>query len=168
MSNLIAEEIGQLYQYILEKSFKNFPSGTCYLAGYCLSEYFKRLGFESKSVTGSLALIDKKEKYIVYGNLNIPKSSRIGLYHTWCEIFIDDEWYILDVSLKYNKVVLKSFGANLSPKIPDILFTKEKNTFIWKYVPNENLVKESDYFLEKVPDEIKNGIVETLLKNTNI
>lgn len=162
------EEVGLLYQYILENSIKNYPSGTCYLAGYCLSEYFNKIGIKSKSVTGSLALIDKKENYIVYGNLSIPKSSRIGLYHTWCEILIDEEWYILDASLKYNKVALKSFGVNLNSKIPDILFTKERNTFIWKYVDNENLVKESNFYLDKVPLQLRNGIVETLIKNTNI
>jgi hypothetical protein len=168
MENSKFIEIGLLYQNTLESNVVNYPSGTCYLAGYCLAEYFKKIGFDSKSVTGSLALIDKNGKYIVYGNLNIPKSNRIGVYHTWCEILIDEEWHVLDPSLKYNKVTLKSFGAKLNPKIPDILFTKDKNTFVWKYVDNENLVKESDFHLDKATNQLKKGIIQTLIESSNI
>lgn len=165
MENLDFLKVGQLYQMILENSVSNYPFGTCYLAGFCLSEYFKSIGFEAKSVSGSLAVIDKKEKYYVYGNLNIPKSNRIGVYHTWCEILVDDEWYILDPSLKYNKVALKNFGIKLNPKIPDILFSKDKNSFLWKYIENESLIKESDKFLKLVSSELKNGIIQSLVKN---
>lgn len=162
-------EVGLLYQKTLESIVANYPSGTCYLAGYCLAEYFKTKGFESKSVTGSLALIDKNGKYIVYGNLNIPKSNKIGSYHTWCEIFINDEWYILDPSLKYNKVTLiKIYRFKLNSKIPDLLFTNDKNTYVWKYIPNENLVKESNNFLEKASIEIKNEVIQSLIKSSII
>jgi hypothetical protein len=164
MENSEFLEIGLLYQKTLEASVINFPFGTCYLAGYCLSEYFKSIGYESRSVTGNLALIDKNGRYYLYGNLNIPKSKRIGVYHTWCEIFINNEWYILDPTLKYNNVALKSLGAKLNSKIPDILFTKDKNSFAWKYIENENLAKESDQYLEKASNTVKNGIIQALEK----
>ena len=161
-------EIGLLYQKTLESSVANYPSGTCYLAGYCLAEYFKKKGFKSKSVTGSLALIDKNIKYIVYGNLKISKSNNIGNYHTWCEILINDEWYVLDPTLKYNKTYIKSLGTKLNPKIPDLLFTKDKNTYYWKYIPNDDFLKESNDYLIKAPNQLKDAIIQSLIRSSII
>lgn len=167
MENSKFIEVGLLYQKTLENCVPHYPSGSCYLAGYCLAEYFKKIGFESKSVSGSLELIDKNEKHIVYGNLKIPKSYNVGYYHTWCEIFINDEWYILDPSLKYNKVTLtKTNRFILNSKIPDLLFTNDKTTYFWKYIPNENLVKNSNYFLKKASNQLKNIIIQSLINSS--
>lgn len=43
-------EIGKSFQNFLEEKTENFPSGTCYLSAFCLSEYFKSIGYKSDCV----------------------------------------------------------------------------------------------------------------------
>jgi hypothetical protein len=159
-------EVCLIYQDILEASTVNYPSGTCYLAGYCISEFLNAIGLESKSVTGSLAIMSKSGNYLVYGNLKLPKSERIGVYHTWCEVLIDNDWYILDPTLKYNIMTLKKAGIKLNSKIPDVLVTKNKDTFLWKYIEDEKLVSTSNEFLNRANNELKKEIVDYILSCT--
>ena len=114
MNETILLQIAQRYQQTLESSVENYPTGTCYLAGYCLAEYFNGIGIPAKSVTGELAIVDKNGKYAVYGNMKIKKSTSVGYYHTWCEVLVNDKWFIVDPSMKYNKTFLKS-SMNFKP-----------------------------------------------------
>lgn len=114
------------------------PTGACYLFGHCLNQVFKELGYNSRKVTGSLALVCKGDKkYVVYGKLPL-KGYNVGDYHTWCEVEVDGIWIIVDPSIKYNKVAIKwqPEKIQLNPSIPDILITAESNTFKHKYIPD--------------------------------
>ncbi len=140
------------YQEILENLVGNFPSGSCYMSAFCLSEFLNSKGFSSRNVAGNLALIDKNGKYIIYGNLKL-KGKKVGDYHAWCETTIDNKTYIIDPSLKYNIVFLKkTVGIKLSPKIPSSLITTEKDTYNWKYVEDEKLMPMAQYFLNLMTD----------------
>jgi hypothetical protein len=158
------EQISKKYQDALELNADNFPSGTCYLAGYCLTKYFNKINFKARSVTGSVALIDKNEKYIIYGgNFNLKKKEIVGLYHTWCEVTINGQIYIVDPSLKYNLIFLKkNLKIKLSPKIPPILITTDKETYYWKYIEDNKLINYSDSFLKRAPKQLINAIISSL------
>ena len=153
-------ELCEKFQEKLENVSINFPSGTCYLSGYCLSEYLKRQGIDAKSITGSLALIDKNGRYVVYGALNLKKSKRIGVYHTWCEANISGKTYIIDASLKYNLIKLKKeFNIKVDDKISNSLVTKDKITYHWKYIQNDSLEKHSLEYLNKIEKQMIENLI---------
>lgn len=153
-------ELCDKFQEKLENEAINVPSGTCYLSGYCLSEYLKGKGIDAKSITGSLALVDKNGKYVVYGTLKLKKSKRIGVYHTWCEAIISGKTYIIDASLKYNLIKLKNeFNVKISDKISNSLVTKDKVTYHWKYVQNDSLEKHSLEFLKKIDKQMIENLI---------
>ena len=151
------------YQEILENLAGNFPTGTCYMSAFCISEFLNLKGISARDVAGNLALINKNGKYVIYGNLKL-KGQKVGEYHAWCEAIINDKTYIIDPSLKYNIVFLKkTMGVKLSPKIPLSLITTEKDTYNWKYVEDEKLKSIAKHFLDLMSANAQN--ILTLLNN---
>lgn len=128
------------------------PYGTCHLIAYILAEKLKAENIESRSVTGHLVLLDKKEKKILYSSKNPSNPRNVGHYHTWCEATIDNKTYIIDPSLKLNIQFLKNhFKIKVHIKIPDFLFTTEFNTYFWRYTEDTTLKKLSDIQLFQTP-----------------
>lgn len=151
----ILKSIALRYQSKLEAR-KNEPFGTCYAAGPCLSNYLNSIGIEARAVTGTLVLRDKHGKQIIYGRSQFSKKN-IGMYHTWCEAIVDGTTYIVDPSLKYNKVYLKKhhpLKIKISHHIPDVLVTQEKETYWWKFKEDEKLKPLSISYLEDCSSEL--------------
>jgi len=153
-------------QETIEKTFENEPTGICYLTGHCMTEILNTMGYNTKKVTGKLALKYKNiDKYAVYGNL---KGYNVGDYHTWCEVYSDGKIFIVDASLKYNKKGLKDyFKIKLSDKIPSTLVTDETNTYYWKYIQDDNLETKSLSFLHKISHSIIQRIISNTLEKSN-
>ncbi len=148
-------KICETFQKTLESEVGNVPTGTCYLSGFCLNEFFKRNGLNSKFVTGSLALIDKNGKYAIYGKLKLPKGKQVGTYHAWCEVTINDKVLIVDPSQKYNIYALKKYyNIKVSPKVLPITITEIPITYYWKYHEDEALAPLSNYFLKLADKEL--------------
>ncbi|WP_029035852.1 hypothetical protein [Salinimicrobium xinjiangense] len=138
----------QKYQSKLEATNLN-PYGTCYLAGPCIAEYLRTIGISARDVTGSLTLRDKHGKEIIYGKSK-PSSRNIGMYHTWCEASLDGTNYLLDASLKYNKVYLKKYlgtKIKIANQVPDILVTEKRKTYWWNYKEDKSLISVSQSYL---------------------
>ena len=157
----ILKKISTSLQEVLEASFNNYPSGVCYLTGHVMSEILNRLGYEAFEVTGSFALKSKSKKYIIYGDRKL-KGVNVGDYHTWCEVETDEDIYIVDPSLKYNKVTLKSMGYKVDSSIPDTIIATTDNTHFYKYIEDNTRVKYSKSFLETVDQTV----IEKLIQRT--
>lgn len=158
-------KIASNLQNSIEDTFANEPTGICYLTGYCMSEILNKMGYESKKVTGKLALMFRNnKKYAVYGKLN---GLRVGEYHTWCEVYADGKTYIVDPSLKYNKKALSYFPEkiSLSKSIPDILITTENNKYDWKYIQDDSLESLSLNFLQATPIEAIEMVISKTMES---
>ena len=151
------KEIAKKYQIELE-NYNKEPFGTCYLAGPCIAGYLQGIGVKAREVTGNLLILDKHGKYTVYGR-NKFKGKNVGEFHTWCEAEIDGKIYIIDASLKYNKIFLKEhFKIKANSNIPDILVTESQNTYYWKYFEEEELKPKSKTFY----DEVSSSVIQKL------
>ncbi|MCB0752929.1 MAG: hypothetical protein KDC52_15765, partial [Ignavibacteriae bacterium] len=92
----------------------------------------------------------------------------IGNYHTWCEVVINNETYIIDPSLKYNKLALKQyFDIKVNNKIPNLVFSKKANTYIYKYIEDISLECQSMSFLKRISTCRINEIVTKTLEKQN-
>ncbi|MCB0745870.1 MAG: hypothetical protein KDC90_00265 [Ignavibacteriae bacterium] len=163
------EKISLDLQEILEEIYYKSPAGGCYLIGHCLSEILNEYGLVSRKVTGKLALHIKNtnDKYAKYGIINL-KGHYIGNYHTWCEVVINNETYIIDPSLKYNKLALKQyFDIKVNNKIPNLVFSKKANTYIYKYIEDISLECQSMSFLKRISTCRINEIVTKTLEKQN-
>jgi hypothetical protein len=151
-----------------ENRFENYPIGTCYIVGHCLTEGLKRAGYIAKKVTGTHILKDKNEKNIIYGK-SIIKGKNIGYYHTWCVLEIDDEVIIIDPSYKYNKKGVNINPVKPNPKIPDFIITADSKQWLYCYYPDETLSHLSDFLLNQISGEliqaIINDVFECVIKN---
>ena len=156
-------------QNTLEGVIDGNLGGTCYLIGYCLTEILKKQGFESRCVSGTLAIIMQNEKkYAKYGNSKI-KGDLIGNYHTWCEVVVGNEVLIIDPSLKYNIKSLKSFfKLKINKMIPAILITSTPSSYYYKYVENNKLERCSKMYLNALDTIIINSVIEKTLKNMEV
>ena len=160
------QEVGTTYQKTLEEITANFPTGTCYLSAYCITEYLKQIGLNAKIIIGELALINIKDKYITYGSsFKIKKSINVGDYHAWCELSSENGSYIIDPSMKYNIAFLKlNHNFKVNKKTPSVLVTTEKFNYYWKYKENDKLVSHYNSFISKVPESFKSDIVNKLVE----
>ena len=165
MESVLAERAKRILQ-VVEEINGGAATGACYLYGHCLAEVFSKLGYNSKKVTGSLALICKGDKkYVVYGTLPM-KGYNVGDYHTWCEVQLGDSWYIVDPSIKDNKVAIKGHPEKikLNPSIPDIVVSSESITFKYKYIPDEKLEHYSIEWLDKLPTKFIKEIISKAIE----
>jgi hypothetical protein len=157
------EEIGKKIQEVVENTFINYPSGICYLTGFCVHELLKNRGYNSRKVTGKLALRSRNgKKNIVYGKL---EGILVGHYHTWCEAEYKGKTYIIDPSLKYNIKYLSQKKIKLSKSIPELLITEQKNTFNWKYVEDPELEQYSLSYLKNVHPDTIDSILKKCISN---
>jgi hypothetical protein len=141
-------------------------SGICYLLAHCLNDYFIKLGYESRKVSGKQALLRKSKniKYVSYGNFNKRNYNTIGDYHSWCEIVIDEVSYVIDVSLGYNKSYMKrNKNISLSNQIPNFIVTATPNTFYYKFVEDDSLSYLSEDTLSVIDPMLINRLIETPL-----
>lgn len=156
-------EITRKYQENLEELNGTPPYGTCHLAGYSLAAVFNERGYNSRSVTGHLMVLDKNEKKILYSSKDPTYRRNVGYYHTWCEIVMDGQIYIVDPSFKYNIPFLrKNYRIKVHPKIPPILVTKERHTYYWMYVEDNKLLPLSDAEMNKVDPNITDKLIDGL------
>lgn len=165
MTDVLFEK-AELILKITEERNGSAPTGACYLFGHCLNEVFKNMGYNSRKVTGHLAMVCKGDKkYVVYGKLPL-KGYNVGDYHTWCEVEQDGVWYIVDPSIRHNKVALKSHPEKikLNSSIPDIIISSEANTFKHKYIVDEKLEKYSLEWLQKLPTDFIDEIINSVSK----
>ncbi|WP_178984168.1 hypothetical protein [Winogradskyella helgolandensis] len=169
---LVAKEL----QKTIEDEFTNNPVGACYLFGHCLTEIFCRMGLQSRKVSGKLAILQKKgkAKYITYGKLPV-KGEQVGVYHTWCEVTIDNEVFIIDPSLKSNLGFIKKvFRIKINPMVDKgIIVTRTARTYYYKYYEDVTLESASNKSLKELVTENQiNSIIETTLNklqsSTNI
>lgn len=146
----------------LEEHSSNYPIGTCYLIGHCLTEGFKKAGFKSYEATGSAIFKDKHDNNIIYGK-SIVKGNNIGLYHTWCVIEINGDSIIVDPSVKYNKVAMKnSYNLKVNSKIPEFIITNKKSSWLHTYVEDSQLIHFSKDNLEKVHPNLIKTLINTV------
>ncbi len=153
-------------QTVIEKLYPNSKSGICYLLGHCLNEIFLANNFNSRKVTGKLALLNKsgKNKYIQYGRFPKLKGQLEGNYHTWCEIEIEGVIYIADTSLKYNLDFLRTERSiKIDEKIPPLLFSNTKSNYFYKYVEDESKEVQSMEFLNKISDIYLEEIINEVI-----
>lgn len=145
-------EIGKTYQKIIEERVAPFPSGICYHCAASLHKYFAKLSMHSSVVVGDLALLNISDKFAVYGNkMNLIKQENVGIYHAWCEVEIDENIFIIDPSIKYNRVFLKNqFNFKTSKKVLDVIISKERNKYHYKYRRNDSLISIYEDFLNKI------------------
>ncbi len=161
------KSICKTYQDSLEMQVSNFPTGTCYLSAFCLNEYFKKIGVVSKLVIGELAIINSKDRYVIYGKLlNLKKSLNVGDYHAWCEVEIEGKWFIIDPSIKYNIVFLKKqYNFKISSKVEESIVTYEKiQHIIGKYKENYDLTSYYTHFIHNASDKLKTDLIDILVK----
>jgi len=142
-----------------EELITNYPIGTCYLIGHCLSEGLIKAGYNAKKVTGTLVLKDKNDKNIIYGKSKV-KGKNIGYYHTWCILEIDNEVIIIDPSYKYNKTGIKINLLKTNPNIPDFIITNSSKNWLYSYFPDKNLENQSNLSLNNVPTELIEKIID--------
>lgn len=160
-------EIGKTYQEIIEERVKPFPSGICYHSAASLHAYFSKIYFESSVVVGDLAMLNTSDKFAVYGNMSLKRQENIGDYHAWCEIVLDDITYIIDPSIKYNKIFLKdSFKFKTSNKISDVIVSTKRETYHFKYRKNDLLIPKYESVLNTIEKGRRdiNSISEELIK----
>lgn len=141
------------YQTEIETNSANYPFGTCYLSAFFFQTYF-RDKYNARLIIGSLGLIDKSGKYVVYGNIRPRKYQNVGDYHAWCEINLNDRVYIIDPSIKYNIKFLKDhYRIKISNKVPSVIVTDQKSCYHWIYVENSDLIKFAEPFLNSIPTD---------------
>ncbi len=158
----ILENISKSLQDVLESTFSNYPSGVCYLTGHLMAEILKRMGYDAFEVTGSFALKTKANKFIIYGDRKL-KGLNVGDYHTWCEVETDKNMFIVDPSIKYNKVTLRNLGYKVHSVIPNTIITTTESGYYFRYIEDKSKVKYSKSFLEAVDQEvIEKLIIETI------
>ena len=148
MEKLIS--IALKYQSKLEAYAKE-PYGTCYISGPCIANYLNSIGIPARDVTGTLILRDKHGKEIIYGKGQLSNKN-IGKYHTWCEATIEGKTYVVDASLKYNKIYLRKHQLKpikISKQVPDVLVTDMNETYYWKFKEDISLESLSKAFLRK-------------------
>ena len=145
MENILYQ-VAKKLQKTIEDKYMNEPIGICYLLGHCLTEIFGRMGFKSRKVSGKLAILQKKGngKYITYGKLPL-KGEQVGEYHTWCEVTIGNEVFIIDPSFKSNlSFIQKTFKIKIDPMVGlDVLVTSTPKTYYYKYFENMRLESTS-------------------------
>jgi hypothetical protein len=164
--------IGKELQAVMEEKLQGQTVGTCYLTGHCLAEIFNRLGFESRKVTGRLALLMKngKNKYATYGRFALKRKD-IGIFHTWCEVKINDKTFIVDPSLKANiRFTSKHFKIKFHPMVvSDTLVTDVFNTYYYKYCEDARLEKASNQSLNTLTtDETINYLINKTVGNIRL
>ena len=160
----LLEKISFQLQYTIENELRN-NFGICYLIGHVMTRILNELGHEANEVTGSFAVICSNNKYITYGNRKI-KGLNVGDYHTWCEVKTKEGIYIVDPSLKFNKVGLKKYySKKIHGKVPDAIICKKENNFYYKYITDDSLVKFSKEYLAKVDEKLIQKIVDYTIKN---
>lgn len=164
---MVAKEL----QNVIENYSINEPVGACYLFGHCLNNIFKKLGYQSREVTGKLAiLLNKgKGKYISYGKLK--KCIQIGEYHTWCEIDFEGKKHIVDPSLKYNLKFLRRVGGYKVHGMveKDLLVTGASNNYYIRYYEDASLKSLSRKTLKKLTSsKMRNQIVQTTIEHLKI
>jgi len=74
------------------------------------------------------------------------------MYHTWCEATIDGKIYVVDPTLKYEKIYCRKHlikKIKLSNQIPDVLVTDLMNSYLWKYKEEKSLKSLSKSYLSK-------------------
>ncbi|KEY20325.1 hypothetical protein [Kaistella antarctica] len=161
-------EIGKLYQEIIEHRVRPLPHGICYHAAASLNEYFSKLLLVSSVVVGDLALLNTSDKYVVYGTkMNFKKQINVGDYHAWCEVEIDGVKYLIDPSIKYNRIFLREeHKFKTSKKILDIVVTSDRETFHCKYRQNDQNIPYYKFFLNQIEDDNSsiNSISDELLR----
>jgi hypothetical protein len=139
--------ISKELQKVIENETNNQTVGTCYLSGHCLAIVFNQLGIKARKVSGKLAILKKNgvNKYVTYGQLPL-KSQQVGVYHTWCEITINNQKHIVDTSLKSNlDFIQKAFRIKINPMVErNILITETPKTYYYKYFEDNNMDKESE------------------------
>lgn len=165
-------QIAKELQMVMEEKLNGQAVGTCYLSGHCLSIIFNRLGFRSRKVTGKLAILLKngKSKYATYGRFKL-KGKQIGIYHTWCEVEVNGETFIVDPSLKANlKYSRKNLGVKIHSMVEkDTLVTKAFSTYYYKYLEDDSLEVHSNQSLETLTTEILiNYIIEQTLERIGL
>lgn len=158
MTELLQETSKRFQQTELSES-----TGICYLTGHILTEYFKSIGYNARKVTGKLCLVNTKGKYVTYGRTKIKKSEMVGYYHTWCEVEMNGEIWIIDPSIKANKRYLKNnCNIKLDKGINDTIITNSQNTYKWKYIEDERLSPLSESWLSSIPRELIENILQDL------
>ena len=162
-------KIAKCYQAIIEESVDDL-SGICYHSAASLHHYFSIISVQSEIIVGNLALLNNSDKYAVYGDkMNLLKQVIIGNYHAWCEVILDDRRYIVDPSIKYNKRFDKKvFKFKTSKMIPDIIISQERETYHRKYVKNDSLISQYEYYISTIPKgymEINNMSSEIIKRN---
>lgn len=160
------DDVTKIYQEILEKTVSNYPTGTCYLSAFVLTDYFKKIGLYASVIIGDLALVNVKENYAIYGDLKLKKSLNIGDYHAWCEVIIGEDEYIVDPSIKYNSHFLKNaYNFKTSKKIGESIITNEKQNFYWKYRSNPSLEHHYLKYINNAPQKVIDIIINELLNS---
>jgi len=155
-------QLCKLYQAKLEEFTSNYPSGSCYISAYFLSNYLKDR-YDARIVFGNLAIISKLGKYVVYGSIKLKKDINVGDYHAWCELTINGREYIVDPSIKYNIKFLKdNYRLKVSQKVPEIIITDQKSTFNFKYIENTVFKKYADPFIKQIPQSLLDSLTEEL------
>lgn len=162
--------VNHLEEVIMEKFGKNL-SGTCYLFGHCINEVLTRKSFVSRKVTGKLALLvdnSNKGKYAYFGSLNL-KGKSIGYYHTWCEVLIDDDWYVVDPSIKHNKKVIKEkHKITISKNIPGFILSNKMNNYHYKYYEDMTLDNQSLSYLNRLGQNRIDNIINLTVERINL
>ncbi|MDA9343563.1 hypothetical protein N9R06_00515 [Algibacter sp.] len=161
----IAEEL----QRAIEHESNNQAVGTCYLSGHCLTMVFNQLGVKARKVSGKLAILKKngKSKYVYYGRAPL-KGQQIGVYHTWCEVTVNDIKYIVDTSLKANlNFIQTAFRIKIHPMVEKgIMITEIPKTYYYKYFEDKSLEKESEKSLRTLAtNEQINRIINRTVNN---
>lgn len=166
MDTSTLEQIAKKLQKVIEETSSNFPTGTCYLFGHCLNEIFNKQGLTSRKVTGHLALLCQNKRHVVYGKLKV-KGPNVGDYHTWCEVTPDDTTYVVDPSLKYNRVALVEHPdkIKLDRSIPNILISNKLKTHKFAYVEDDSLETHSLKFLNTIPEDAITEIIDEVISS---
>lgn len=144
----------------LESITINAPIGTCYLIGHCLAEGLRRGGYTAREVSGTAIFKDKSGKNIIYGKSKL-KGAKIGLYHTWCVVEINNRTILLDPSYKYNKIAIKEhYGIKPNKNIPDIIVTDNPIQWNYIFVEDKPAIRISKRDLKRTDESIINALID--------
>ncbi|MFC1743407.1 SEC-C metal-binding domain-containing protein [Candidatus Riflebacteria bacterium] len=135
-------------------------SGACYLFGHLLNKIYTSRGYKSRKVTGSLRLLMSEKcekrtcdiKYVLYGNRPSDQDYHCDRYkyHTWCEVKINNDTYIIDPSIKYNRKRLSRDSILIHEEIEDVITTANKISPFYKYEENSSLDRYSEWWLQEL------------------
>lgn len=155
--------VSKRLQEVVEGSFVNYPLGSCYLVGHCMSELLKKWDYESRVVTGELTLRTRNGKVVRYGHIRKNGEINVGYYHTWCEVNICDESFIVDPSLKYIFSALKTYHSlKIISSVPEILISSAMKTNNYQYSEKDSLAKYSNENLSKLSIETIDNIIDAV------